>query len=358
MFAIITLLASAVLCPGVQSNAIGAAMESAFGIETPISAALICSLLCFIVFGGLKRIASFTTVVVPFMALSYIVVALITVFYNVDTSAFGMDSIFGGIVGTAVSWGVKRGLYSNEAGQGSGPHASSAASVSHPAKQGLVQAFSVYIDTWFVCTATGLMILSSGCYNVINPDGKPLFSGLTGIEAGPVYAQKAIDSVMPDFGSPFVACALFFFAFTTILAYAYMAETNIKYINRTLKKPWLLYIERAILIFSVGVCTIKPSSIVWLCADIGIGLMAWVNILAILRLHNTAFLTLKDYETQLKNGITEPVFHPEKLGIAHADYWQGNTAEENLAVEQAEGVENQPASRGVRAFIQRFYNKD
>lgn len=213
MFAIITLLASAVLCPGVQSNAIGAAMESAFGIETPISAALICSLLCFIVFGGLKRIASFTTVVVPFMALSYIVVALITVFYNVDkipavfhlifTSAFGMDSIFGGIVGTAVSWGVKRGLYSNEAGQGSGPHASSAASVSHPAKQGLVQAFSVYIDTWFVCTATGLMILSSGCYNVINPDGKPLFSGLTGIEAGPVYAQKAIDSVMPDFGSPF-----------------------------------------------------------------------------------------------------------------------------------------------------------
>ena len=368
VFAIITLLASAVLCPGVQSNAIGAAMESAFGIETPISAAVICSLLCFIVFGGLKRIASFTTVVVPFMALSYIVVALITVFYNVDkipavfhlifTSAFGMDSIFGGIVGTAVSWGVKRGLYSNEAGQGSGPHASSAASVSHPAKQGLVQAFSVYIDTWFVCTATGLMILSSGCYNVINPDGKPLFSGLTGIEAGPVYAQKAIDSVMPDFGSPFVACALFFFAFTTILAYAYMAETNIKYINRTLKKPWLLYIERAILIFSVGVCTIKPSSIVWLCADIGIGLMAWVNILAILRLHNTAFLTLKDYETQLKNGITEPVFHPEKLGIAHADYWQGNTAEENLAVEQAEGVENQPASRGVRAFIQRLYNKD
>ena len=106
-------------------------MESAFGIETPISAALICSLLCFIVFGGLKRIASFTTVVVPFMALSYIVVALITVFYNVDkipavfhlifTSAFGMDSIFGGIVGTAVSWGVKRGLYSNEAGQGSVP---------------------------------------------------------------------------------------------------------------------------------------------------------------------------------------------------------------------------------------------
>ncbi len=367
VFALITLLAAGILCPGVQSNAIAEAMQHAFGIESTISAAVVCSLLCFIVFGGVKRIASFTTVVVPFMALSYIVVALITVFYNVERipevfsliihSALGLDSAFGGIIGSAVSWGVKRGLYSNEAGQGSGPHASSAASVSHPAKQGLVQAFSVYIDTWFVCTATGLMILLTGCYNVISPDGQTLFAGLTGINAGPVYAQKAIDSVMPDFGSPFVACTLFFFAFTTILAYAYMAETNIKYINRTLNKPWLLYVERVILVFSIGVCAIKPSSIVWLCADIGIGLMAWVNIFAILRLHNIAFLVLKDYETQLKTGI-EPVFHPEKLGIANADYWKGFQAEENLEIENKEGVENQPAARGVRRLIELFYNRD
>ena len=367
VFALVTLTAAGILCPGVQSNAIAAAMDHAFGINHAISAAVICSLLCFIVFGGLKRIATFTTLVVPFMAISYLVVALVTCFYNLDripgvfhlvfTSAFGADGLLGGMAGSAVSWGVKRGLYSNEAGQGSSPHASSAASVSHPAKQGLVQAFSVYIDTWFVCTATGIMILTTGCYNVINPDGATLIGHLAGIEAGPVYAQKAIDSVMPNFGSPFVACALFFFAFTTILGYAYMAEVNVKYINRTLKKPWLLYVLRFILVFSVGVCAIKPSDLVWLSADIGIGLMAWVNILAILRLHNTAFKVLKDYEAQKKAG-QEPVFHPEELGIENAGYWTATRAEQNLAIETKEGVENQPYTRGIRRILKKFYNRD
>ena len=367
VFALVTLAAAGFLCPGVQSNAIAAAMDHAFGINHAISAAVICSLLCFIVFGGLKRIATFTTLVVPFMAISYIVVALVTCFYNlaeipavfhlIFTSAFGADSLFGGMAGSAVSWGVKRGLYSNEAGQGSGPHASSAASVSHPAKQGLVQAFSIYIDTWFVCTATGIMILTTGCYNVINPDGVTLLGQLTGVSAGPVFAQKAIDSVMPNFGSPFVAAALFFFAFTTILGYAYMAEVNVKYINRTLKKPWLVFVLRFCLVFSVGVCAIKPSDIVWLCADIGIGLMAWVNILAILRLHKIAFTALRDYEAQKKDG-REPLFHPETLGIENASYWTEERAEQNLRIENKEGVENQPATRGIRRILKKFYNRD
>ena len=363
-FALVTLTASGILCPGVQSNAIADAMEHAFGINHAISAAVICSLLCFVIFGGLHRIATFTTFVVPFMAMSYIVIALVTCFYNLDripgtlhlivSSALGADSLFGGMVGSAVSWGVKRGLYSNEAGQGSGPHASSAASVSHPAKQGLVQAFSIYIDTWFVCTATGIMILTTGCYNVVNPDGVTLFNHLAGIAAGPIYTQQAIDSVMPDFGSPFVACALFFFAFTTILSYAYMAEVNVKFINRTLRKPWLVFITRFVLVFSVGVCAIKPSEGVWLCADIGIGLMAWLNVVAILRLHNVAFKALRDYEAQRKTGV-EPVFHPEKLGIEHAAYWTGQRAEENLRIENREGVENRPYTRNWRRIIKNYF---
>lgn len=363
VFAIVTISASAVLCPGVQSNAIGAAMQHAFWIEPTISAALICSLLCFIIFGGLKRIANFTTVVVPFMAIGYIVVALITVVFNMDKipevfslifrSALGFDSAFGGIIGAAVSWGVKRGLYSNEAGQGTAPHASSAAAISHPAKQGLVQAFSVYIDTWFVCSATGFMILTTGCYNVIAPDGVALLSNLPGIEAGPVYAQKAIDAVMPNFGSPFVAIALFFFAFTTILGYGFMAETNIKYINRTFHAPWLVYVGRIVFLFFVGLCTFKPSALVWLFADIGIGLMAWVNILAILRLNGIAFRTLRDYEAQRKSGVVEPVFHPEKLGIENADYWTKNQAEKDLKLEEAEGVNNE--TLGIREVIKDIY---
>lgn len=133
--------------------------------------------------------------------------------------------------------GVKRGVYSNEAGQGTGPHASSAAAVSHPAKQGLVQAFSVYIDTLFVCSATGFMLLITGLYNVQGPDGAAIYTGIAGIAAGPGYVQTAMESMMPGFGSIFVAIALFFFAFTTIVAYYYIAETNIAYINRKINRP-------------------------------------------------------------------------------------------------------------------------
>jgi AGCS family alanine or glycine:cation symporter len=202
-----------------------------------------------IIFGGVKRIAHFTQVVVPFMALGYILVALVIILLHIDKlpgvialifkSAFGLEAGFGAIVGMAIQWGVKRGVYSNEAGQGTGPHASSAAAVSHPAKQGLVQGFSVYIDTLFVCSATAFMLLITGQYNVQAPDGSALFTGIAGVAAGPGYVQTAMENMMPGFGNAFVAIALFFFAFTTILAYYYIAETNIAYINRKVKRPIL-----------------------------------------------------------------------------------------------------------------------
>ena len=148
-------------------------------------------------------------------------------------SAFGADAAYGAILGLAIEWGVKRGVYSNEAGQGTGPHASSAAAVSHPAKQGLVQGFSVYVDTLFVCSATAFMLLITGQYNVQGPDGQAMYTGVAGVAAGPGYVQTALENVMPGFGSLFVAFALLFFAFTTIVAYYYIAETNVAYINRT-----------------------------------------------------------------------------------------------------------------------------
>ena len=365
IFAIITIIACGLLLPSVQSNSIAAAVNNAFGIPNTITAACLTTLLCFILFGGLHRIANFTTIVVPFMAQAYVIVSLIIVFYNYEqiphvvsmifSSAFGMDSAFGAIIGMAVSWGVKRGIYSNEAGQGTGPHASSAASVSHPAKQGLVQAFSVYIDTWFVCSATGFMILTTGCYNVINPEGMSLFQGLQNIEAGPVYTQMAVESVMPGFGSPFVAVALFFFAFTTILAYGYISETNVRYINRTLKWPVLIALVRIAVMFSCAFGAIKSASLAWTLGDIGVGLMAWVNIFAILWLQKPALKCLRDYEEQMKAGV-DPVFHPEKLGIENASYWTMDRAERNLEIEREEGVENAPMARGLRRLIQKLFN--
>ena len=249
------------------------------------------------------------------------------------SSAFGMDSILGGMLGAAISWGVKRGIYSNEAGQGTAPHASSAAAVSHPVKQGLVQAFSVYIDTLFVCTATGLMVLMTGCYNIVDPNGAVLHEGLPGVEAGPVYTQLAIDQLMPGWGGPFIAIAIFFFAFTTILGYYYMAETNTAYLNRTIKKPILMLVVKVVFLGTVAFGTLRASSLIWAMADVGVGMMAYLNLIAILLLQGIAFKALRDYEQQ-KNQQQNPTFHPEVIHINNASYWNKNRAEKNLALEE------------------------
>ncbi len=220
-------------------------------------------------------------------------------------------------------WGVKRGVYSNEAAQGTGPHASSAAAVSHPVKQGLVQAFSVYIDTLFVCSATGFMLLITGLYNVQGVDGAALYTGIAGVAAGPGYVQTAMESMMPGFGNYFVAIALFFFAFTTIIAYYYIAETNIAYINRKIHRPWLTFLLKLCLMASTVYGTIRTADLAWGLGDIGVGLMARLNIIAIVLLHKKAFASLKDYETQNAQGI-DPQFDPVRLGIKNADYWLGS----------------------------------
>lgn len=186
LFAIVTIFSCGLLLPGVQANSIGASLDIAFGLSPNVTAALLAVLLSFIIFGGVKRIASFSSMVVPFMALGYIIVACVIIAINIDQlpsvilliwkSAFGLEAGFGAILGQAIMWGVKRGVYSNEAAQGTGPHASSAAAVSHPVKQGLVQAFSVYIDTLFVCSATGFMLLITGLYNVQGVDGAALYT--------------------------------------------------------------------------------------------------------------------------------------------------------------------------------------
>ena len=346
-FSIITILASVFFCPGVQSNSIAAAWYEAFEVPHVVTATIIGSILCFV--GGLRRISQFSSIVVPFMAQAYIIVALVVVGLNyqqipavislIFSSAFGADSLTGGMLGAAISWGVRRGIYSNEAGQGTAPHASSAAAVSHPTKQGLVQAFSIYIDTLFVCSATGFMILMTGMYNVVGENGQTIVNHIPGVDAGPVYTQMAINAVMPGWGSPFIGLAIFFFAFTTILGYYYMAETNVAYLNRYLKKPMLMTICKAVFIVTVTFGAIRSSTLIWSMADVGVGLMAWCNIIAIFLLQGIAIKALKDYEAQKAKGLN-PVFHPEALGIPYAGYWEGSRAEANLAIEEESGVDN------------------
>jgi len=335
IFAIVMVFASGLLLPGVQANSIAQGMNTAWGVPSWVSALVVALALGFIIFGGVRRIARFAEFVVPFMAVGYILMALYVMATNIGqvpvvfglivNSAFGMQAGFGAVLGLAVQWGVKRGIYSNEAGQGTGPHAAAAAEVSHPAKQGYVQAFSVYVDTLLVCSATAFLILSTGMYNVENPAGGFLYHALPGTEVGPSYTQAAVESVLPGWGAGFVAIALLFFAFTTIVAYYYMAETNIAYMNRTVHRPWLIHALRLAQMAAVAYGSVRSAQLAWGLGDIGVGLLAWLNIIAILILQRPALIALRDYEQQKKAGL-DPVFDPVKLGIQHAQLWNENKA--------------------------------
>lgn len=332
LFAICAIIACGLLLPGVQANSIAEAMNNSLGVSKAASAAVIAALLAFIIFGGVKRIASAAELIVPFMALAYIIVAVVIVIMHIGQlpdvlalvfrSAFGMDSAFGAILGFAIQWGVKRGVYSNEAGQGTGPHPAGAASVSHPAKQGLVQAFSVYVDTLFVCSATGFMLLITGMYNVQDPNNENgfLHHGVQGVAAGPGYVQAAMENIMPGFGSAFVAIALFFFAFTTIMAYYYIAETNIRYLSRTMKMSWAIPVLKVVLVLMTIYGCLKTADLAWALGDLGVGLMAWLNIIGILFLQKPAFVVLRDYEAQVKQGL-DPVYDARANGVHNAPIW-------------------------------------
>lgn len=337
LFAIATILSTALFLPGVQANSIAAGVKSAFDIDPTYTGIAIISFLAIIVFGGVKRIGKFSEIVVPFMAVAYVLVAVVIIGLNfkeipavlklIISSAFGANQAFGGIVGMAIMWGVKRGIYSNEAGQGTAPHAAAAAEVSHPAKQGLVQAFSVYIDTLFVCTATAFMILFTLQYNVIDPDGGFLVQNLPGVDFGPEYTQMAIESQFPGFGKIFVAFSLSFFAFTTIMAYYYIAETNVSYLDHDNKKPWMIWVLRILILGATFYGAIKSAAMAWTMGDIGVGMMAWLNFIAIFLLRKPALAMLRDYEKQKKSGIEDPIYDPDtstegNFDTSNLDIWR------------------------------------
>ncbi len=299
-------------------------------------------LFCAVVLGGMKRIGKVSGLVVPFMALAYVVLGLVVVAMNaarvpemfalIFRSAFGGEAMFGGMLGAIIMWGVKRAIYSSEAGTGSGAQASAAAEVSHPVKQGLAQGFSVYVDTLFVCTMTALMILSTNNYNVAREDGSMVIEHVPGLTAGPAYTQAAIESTFPGFGAAFVAVAMFFFAFTTLLSFGFYADTNLSYLLRRsrVERP-VIIVFQLVLAASIIVGSFRTSMFAWNLADIGVGLYTWVNLVALVFLAPVAVRVFKDYERQRKQG-KDPVFVAADVGITNAPVWEG--VAERLRVEQ------------------------
>ena len=335
IFALCSIIACCLFLPQVQSNGIAIAFSNSIGISPAIIGGITAFILGLVIIGGVNRIARVAELVTPFIAILYILLSIIILICNASVvpsafgemlrSAFGMHEVFGGILGSTIAWGVKRGIYSNEAGQGTGPIVAGVAKVSHPVKQGLVQAFSVYVDTLFVCTATAVMILATKTYNVIDStSGAILFQSSYNLGAPDVsYTSTAIGTLIgTETANIVVAIALAFFAFTTIMAYYYYAETGLVYLLGKGKKEHIcIWILRFCIIAAVFFGSLKEAKAAWDIGDIGVGAMAWINITVILLLSPQAMRALRDYEKHQKEG-KDPVFDPDKLDIHGADFWK------------------------------------
>lgn len=340
IYALAAILANGITGPTIQAFNFADSAQTAFGLNPWISGGIIAVCFAVVAFGGSKRLGTVAGYIVPVMSIVYILLALVILGINFKSipsmlglifrCAFNMDSVYGAIWGSTIMWGVKRGIYSNEAGYGSGAHAAAAAETSHPAKQGLAQSFSVYVDTLFVCTATAIMILSTGAYNVLGADGSTFITeNLPGVDYGCQYTISAINSVFPGFGAPFIAVSVFFFAFTTLLSFTLYNDTNAAFVLRNSSEKTRKTATNAIrlivtLIIFFGAT--RNLGTAWDIADIGIGIMCWINFTALLVLSPKAIKILKDYERQKKMGV-DPVFEPADLGLQNAELWNEIAAE-------------------------------
>ena len=266
------------------------------------------------IFGGAKRIGNLVSAVVPIMALGYIGLGLFIIFKNIGEvphmfslifkQAFNLKAIFGGFAGSCVMQGIKRGLYSNEAGMGSAPNASASADVSHPVKQGLVQMLSVFIDTLLICSTTAFMLLLSGV---------PIDENLKGMD----FVQAAVFNQVGKFGPLFITVSIFLFAFSSLVGNYFYTEANFKFITQSRKG---LFIFRITCVVAVFVGALLDFTTIWTVSDILMGLMAIVNLVAILLLGGKAITALKDYMRQRKEG-KEPIFRAAETGVGNPEIW-------------------------------------
>lgn len=307
LFAILISVTFGFAFNSVQSNTICAAMQGSFGFDPRIVGAVLTVLTLAIIFGGIQRIAKVSSVIVPVMALGYVALASGIVLFNITelpaviklivSSAFGWEQAAGGTIGAALMQGIKRGLFSNEAGMGSAPNVAATASVTHPVKQGLIQTLGVFTDTLLICTCTAFIILFSGA---------PLDGSVNGVQ----LTQHALTLEVGKAGGIFVAVAIFLFAFSSIIGNYYYGEANIRFIT---PKKRVLYIYRLAVGGMVMFGALASLELAWSLADITMAFMTICNLFAISLLSKQAFLLLHDYIAQKRSGIKSPVFDKNKL---------------------------------------------
>lgn len=288
--------------------------------KTPFIIGLILAIVTGIcIFGGGNRIIKFTSTIVPFMGVIYIIVSLImivvnityipAVFKNIFSDAFNFRAIFGALASSSMMYGIKRGLYSNEAGIGSAPNAAASANVSHPVKQGLVQMLSVFIDTLIICSATAFMCLSSGIAPSESLSGAP-------------YVQESLATVFGEFGNYFISLSLTLFTFTTLIGNLFYVDTNLFYINNKKPSDKFMVFFRIFAIIVILLGAMSKVELAWDVSDLLMGIMALINLPSILFLSKKAIDSLKDYEKQ-KKANKNPIFASKSIGINDKlDYWR------------------------------------
>ncbi|WP_051396359.1 alanine/glycine:cation symporter family protein [Ignatzschineria larvae DSM 13226] len=317
IFAILLTITFGFIFNSVQSNTIAQSFHSVFGIDTIVIGALLVIATGLIIFGGVRRVVHFTQICVPVMAVFYIGIALYVVAVNITEvprmfmliveNAFGIQEFAGGGLGMAILQGTRRGLFSNEAGMGSVPNAAATANVSHPAKQGLVQSLGVFFDTIVICSATAFIILLSGIY----ADGTSA--------GGVVLTQNSLAQQVGDWAQYFVAIAIFFFAFSSIIGNYYYGETNIEFIK---SNTTALLFYRLIVLMMVMFGAVMSMGIVWSLADLFMGLMTIINLVVIAILGKIAFKVADDFYRQLKEK-KNPVFKADSIpGLKGAECWE------------------------------------
>ena len=308
LFAILITLQFGLSNNSIQANTICGAMQQAFGWSPVWVGGVLAAVSLFIVFGGIVRIAQVNAVLVPIMALGYVVLALVIIVLNIEhiplilktivLDAFGIDKVTGGTIGATIMIGVRRGIFSNEAGEGSAPNAAATAYTTHPVKQGLIQALGVFTDTLVVCSCTAFIILISGLYQV------PELNGIA-------LTQAALQSEVGNAGPIFVAVAIFLFAFSTIIGNYYYGEVNICFIT---SNPTVLTVYRFCSVgLMIGFGALASFELVWNIVDFFMALLTACNLTAIVLLGRYAFRLLDDYRQQKRQGIKEPTFHRSQM---------------------------------------------
>ena len=315
IFSVIVIVTFAFVFNTVQANTIAQAFETSFNMSSTIAGIILAGLTALIIFGGLNRIANVVGFMVPIMAIGYVVVALYVLivnivhipglFMSIIEAAFGLKQAVGGAIGVAMLQGIKRGLYSNEAGMGSAPNAAATSNVSHPVKQGLLQAFGVFVDTILICSATGFIVLLYPEYNTIGEKGIKL-------------TQLALSHSVGNWGAGFITLCIFLFAFSSLVGNYYYGEANLEFLTKS-KTSMLIF--RVLTVACVYLGSVASLGLVWDIADVSMGIMALMNIVVIAILSPKAVAIINDYIKQRKEG-KNPVFRAKDIpGLENTECW-------------------------------------